>query len=85
MPKSVAKVNKETNIVENIIIIEDGDVIEGYYLVDIPKDYDSSWNVYVSRNNINIGDTKWFPNKGFVDLDGMVKSTITRRVKTNAI
>lgn len=70
MPKSVAKVNKETNIVENFIMIEDDETIEGYYLVDIPKSYKLMNGYYTAVYNININDTKWFPDKGFVDLEG---------------
>lgn len=70
MTKRVAKVNKETNIVENFLMIEEGDNIEGYYLVDIPNNYKLINGYHMGVYNINIGDTKWFPDKGFTDLEG---------------
>lgn len=70
MPKSVAKVNKETNIVENIIMIEGDESIEGYYLIDIPKNYKLMNGYHTAVHHININETKWFPDKGFIDLEG---------------
>jgi hypothetical protein len=69
-PKKVAVVNRQTNIVENIIMINDGDVLDGYDLVDIPIGYTTLDNRFIVYYNINIGSTKWAAETGFTDLNG---------------
>ena len=70
IPKKAAVVNRQTNIVENIIMINDGDILQGYDLVDFPTGYTTLDNRFVVYYNINVGTTKWSAETGFTDLNG---------------
>ena len=63
-------VNRQTNIVENIIMVNDGDVLEGYDLINIPEEYTTLDNRFIVSYNIDIGITKWTSENGFTDLNG---------------
>jgi hypothetical protein len=71
MSKTVAQVNSQTGIVENLIIVDDGDVMEGYLLIDIPNNFYSFYDKkYLISYNIIPHYTKWSAENGFTDLDG---------------
>ena len=70
MPKSVAQINKETGIVENFIIINEGDTMETHYLVEVPKPYTLMDDSFYVLTDVQIGETKWSEEKGFTDLEG---------------
>lgn len=68
--KKVAVVNRQTNIVENIVMVNNGDVLEGYDLVNIPDNYTTVDKRFIVIHNIDVGVTKWSSDNGFTDLNG---------------
>lgn len=70
MTKKVAQVNKETGVVENFIVINEGDVMETHHLVEVPKPYKLLYGEFYVLTDVQIGTTKWSEEKGFTDLDG---------------
>jgi hypothetical protein len=65
MTKKYAMVNKETEIIENVIVCEETDKVEGYHLVLMPETFYSYRGLYKMDYDIQIGETKWNSEKGF--------------------
>jgi hypothetical protein len=65
MTDKYAVVNKETEIVENIIMCSENDTLEGYYLVPMPQPFYSYNGLYKMISKIQINETKWNPEKGY--------------------
>jgi hypothetical protein len=65
MSNKYVAVNKETEVVENIIMCSENDVLEGYHLVPMPEPFYSYHGLYKMNYEIRINETKWNPEKGF--------------------